>query len=151
MCSYSGFSLAIPMDNVSSIFLSSGNAENKRFEYNPENRNTYISLPVIFDRHSSKIRHGIILNLSHNTPVTEENNDIMEDKIILLSTEIESERYIPSKKFYPIPKALKHFNFSSFFKGMYLENTISNINASELVLLLNPEQLVQNIQKESIT
>jgi len=140
MCSYSGFSLAIPMSAVSSIFIYNEKADFK-YHYNSENRNTYISLPVLFNCPFSRAYHGIILKFG------ETDNEVAEDKIILLSTEIEKEKEIPSNRLYSIPKVFCYMQFSSIFKGIFFN---SNSSADDLTLLLNPEQLVQNIQKEII-
>jgi len=146
LCSYSGFSLAIPMDFVSSIFLFKDNME-KAIEYNTENRNTYISLPMIFNCPSLKVRHGVVLK-------TQDNNDVIEDKIILLTTEIEGEEEIQQDTYYPIPKSLEIMQFSHFFGGIFFksrqnrETSVSGILAEALGLLLNTEPLLQNLQKE---
>jgi len=150
LCSYGGFSLAIPMDIVSSVFIFNDNADYK-FRYDKEKRNTYISLPVLFDFPVSSIHHGIILK----NEIYEENEyESLENRVILLSTEIDKEKEIPSEKFYSIPKALKFFKFTSIFTGIFFNpqrvrnNLTSNITAGDMVLLLNPDQLVKNIQKE---
>jgi len=150
ICLYNGFSLAIPMDFVSSIFIFNDNADYK-FRYDNEKRNTYISLPSLFDSPVSKIHHGIILK----NEIYEDNEyDTFENRVILLSTEIDREREIPSDKFYSIPKTLGIIKFASIFAGIFFyprknrNNTVSDISAGDMVLLLNPQQLVQNIQKE---
>jgi len=147
LCSYNGFLLAIPMDFVSSIFLINDNPD-YRFHYDHEKRNTYISLPVLFDCPSVNIQHGIVLKNETGE------NDAFEDKTILLSTEIVREREIPEDKFFSVPKALGFLRFASIFKGIFFHqhrihgNTSTNISSGDMVLLLNPRQLVQNIQKE---
>lgn len=147
LCSYNGFSLAIPIDLVSSIFLINDNPDYK-FYYDHEKRNTYISLPVLFNCPAINIHHGIVLK---NENVSSET---FEDKIILLSTKIIKESEIPSEKFYSIPKTIFLMKFASNFNGIFFHsqrirnNTVQNISAGEMVLLLNPQKLIQNIQKE---
>jgi len=136
ICSYRSFSLAIPMESVSSIFLYRDNT-NEKFFYDQEKRNTYISLTGLFNCHDLILHHGIILKDNN------QDADLMEDKMILLSTEIEREKEIPGDKFFPVPKCLGVFQFSSVFKGIFY-----SISAGKIILLLNPEQLVQNIKKE---
>jgi len=135
ICSYSGFSLAIPMDVVSSIFIFNDKIEGK-VHYNTENRNTYISLPHVFNCPVYNNHHGIIIkygNTEHET----------EDRIILVSSEIESEKEIQAEVFYPIPKTLGVFKFSQFFSGI-----LFNKQSGKMILLLNTEHLIQNIKKE---
>jgi hypothetical protein len=141
ICSYSSFSIAIPMEFVSSIYLYQDNQQEK-IQYDAENRNTYISLPVLLGSPASKTHHGIILKGKDDADYS---SNCVENKTILLSTEIESENEFPDEIFYPIPKALAIFQFSMIFNGIYLKK-----DAGKLILLLNPEQLVQNIQKELI-
>ena len=129
ICSYSGFSLAIPAEFVSSIFLFNDTAEN-----NTENYSIY-SLPVLIDLPELSVRHGVILKKRFNA-----------ENIILLTTEIESETEIPDDNFFPLPKTLVHMRFLQFINGIYF-NAGKNTKAKtkDLVLLLNPEQLVHNI------
>jgi hypothetical protein len=141
------------MDFISSIFLHSGNLNNK-IHFNAENRNTYVSLPLLFDCPDVNVRHGIILKDGGN------DNDIMENKVILLSAEVESEKDIPAENIYPLPKIMGVMRVSLIFNGIFfitrhcegVDNTATGKRVlRELVLLLNPEQLVQNIQKELIS
>jgi len=149
ICSYSGFSLAIPIENVASIFINSKNIYNK-IQIDEENKSTYISLPVIFNSPDSRIHHGIILkNLSFC-------NSGDDEKIILLSSEIICEQDIKKERFYSVPKIFGILNFSLVFNGIFFnqrslgKSAVKNIPAGSLLLLLNPEQLVQNIKKELI-
>jgi len=131
--------LAIPMELVSSVFLYTG-SEEKTVSYDSQKNNTHILLPVLFNCPSLKTHHGIVLKDSYS------GDNAAENKIILLSTEIESEKEIPSDIFYPVPKALGALRFSSIFKGIVFDK-----QTGSLVLLLNPEQLIQSIKKELIT
>ncbi|MCL2809643.1 MAG: hypothetical protein FWD24_06215 [Treponema sp.] len=145
LCSYgdSGFSLAIPMEHISSIFLLSKeeislcqrNFSENRFLYGSEN-NTYISLPVLFNYPQPNIRHGIILKSA------DENN------IILLTTEVDSELEIPNENFYSLPKAFNSLVFSSIFEGILFNFAYTDKSDGDLILLLNPAQLLQYIKKE---
>jgi hypothetical protein len=144
-CSYSCFSLAIPMDFVSSIFLHSDNSNNK-IHYTAENGDMYISLPMLFDCPNINIKHGVILRNN--------NNDSQENKVILLSAEVERERDIPAENFYQVPKIMSLLRFSKIFNGIFFHirshDESNNKLIKELGLLLDPQQLVQNIQKELI-
>jgi hypothetical protein len=91
---------------------------------------------MLFNCPEKDIRHGIILK---NSPV---DNNEMKDKTILLSTEVECEKDIPQELINPIPNVFSVLHFSVFFNGMFFDK-----NAGNLVLLLNPEQIIQNIQK----
>jgi hypothetical protein len=140
LCAFGNFSLAIPITYISSIMLYYGNSD-KKIEYNNENRNTYISLPVLFDYRVETPRHGIILKNGEN----DEDNGIIENKTILLTTEIECEMNIPEEKLYSIPKILDRIKFSRIFSGI-----IFGLGSKDMLLFLNPELLIQNLQKELI-
>jgi hypothetical protein len=148
ICSYSWFSLAIPMDFVSSIFLHSDNLNNK-IQFDAENCNTYVSLPMLFDCPDVNVKHGIILKNGDN------GNDSMENKVILLSTEVESEKDIPAENIYPLPRIIGVTRFSHIFNGIFFYtghcDSLDKKITRDIVLLLNPRQLVQNIQKELIS
>ncbi|MCL2800690.1 MAG: hypothetical protein FWD28_02910 [Treponema sp.] len=138
LCSYTGFSLAIPMDSVSSIFVNNDRIDDV-VHYNNENRNTYICLPILFNCPALLIKHGIILKNG-----TDNNT---EDSIVLLSSEINNEDFIPLERFYPVPKTLRVLQFAGLFNGLTF---FSHSNSGELILLLNPEQLGKYIKKENI-
>ncbi|MCL2719828.1 MAG: hypothetical protein FWD47_00620 [Treponema sp.] len=149
LCSYadSGFSLAIPMENISSVFLLS--KEDLKFNQqtfsdgsfiynNTENNNVYVSLPVIFDCSNANVRHGIILN------------KINDENIVLFTTEIDSEVEIPDGNFYSLPKAFSTLLFSDIFNGFLFNFEYTNKSNGDLILLLNPNQLIQYVKKEKI-
>jgi hypothetical protein len=140
LCAFGNFSLAIPITYISSIMLYYGNSD-KKIEYNNENRNTYISLPILFDYRVETPRHGIILKNGEN----DEDNGIIENKTILLTTEIECEMNIPEEKIYSMPKILDRVKFSRIFSGI-----IFGPDSQDMLLFLNPEFLIQNLQKELI-
>ncbi|MCL2265142.1 MAG: hypothetical protein FWC22_03770 [Treponema sp.] len=147
LCSYGNFSLAIPMNSVLSIYLSPDKNKNL-VNYDSKNRNTYISLPVFFNYKNDNVCHGIILK--SNDTCEDSDPEAVEDKIILLSTEIIREKEIPSGNFFPLPKTLSFCSNFSIFKGMLFlshNNTVKKA-AEDLILLLNTEQLVQIICKE---
>jgi hypothetical protein len=142
ICSYSRFSLAIPMDFVSSIFLHSDNSNNK-ISYTAENGDIYISLPMFLECPDVNIKHGIILR---------NDNDPQEKKVILLSAEVEREKEIPQEYFFQAPKIMSLLKFSQIFSSMFFHtrrhDESDNKAINELALLLNPQRLIQNIQKE---
>jgi len=147
ICSYSWFSLAIPMDSVSSIFLHSDNL-NHKIDFNSENCNIHISLPLLFNCPDAEVRHGIILKDGNN------NNDSMENRVILFSTAVESEKDLAAEKIFPLPKIMGVMQFSLIFSGIFFNErggAVEDKTTKELVLLLNPHQLVHNIHKELIT
>jgi len=135
---YNCFSLAIPIKYVLSISINKQNSDYKIF-YNHENRNTYISLPLLFNC-PLDIRHSIIIK----NPDSDDN--AMENKTVLLGTEIENESDIPSDSFFPVPKTLNVMRFSLVFSGISF-----NKSTGDPILLLNPEYLIQNIQKELLS
>jgi len=144
LCPYGGFSLAIPMDTVLSVTLYGKNPE-KIIEYNQENQNTYISLPLLFNCENRDVRHGIILK--------DGNDEQPENKFVLLTYAIESETELAADKIYPLPCSFTFMKFSQFFMGIVFnsrhhQKTSGDIPAQDLVLLLNPLHLIQNIKKE---
>ena len=148
LCSFAGFSVAIPASAVSSLMLYTNKAA-QTVEYNPQNNNTFVALPLLFRRPLASIRHGIILKNGHD----EECNDTVENKIILLTTEVECETEIQPEEIYPLPKAFNVFRFSALFSGILFDSHLRKKRAvsdaqgrDNPVLLLNPEQLVQNIK-----
>jgi hypothetical protein len=145
LCPYGGFSLAIPMDAVLSVTLHRNNPE-KTIEYNQENFNTYISLPLLFNFENRELSHGIILK--------DGSDEQLENKYVLLSYKIESEAELSAKKIYPLPESFSAMKFSNFFTGIVFynrsqnEKTPSGIYPQELVLLLDPPHIVNYIKKE---
>jgi len=131
LCPYGGFSLAIPMDAVLSVTLHHKKTE-ETVEVNQENLNTYISLPLLLNCAGGEPRHGIILK--------DGDDERLEKKTVLLTYEIESEIELAQNKIYPLPESFSAMKFSQYFMGM--------VFSKELILLLNPEQTVQNIKKE---
>jgi len=105
--------------------------------YNQENRNTYISLPLLFNLPQENVRHDIVLKNS-----SDEDDCSIEGKIVLLSTEVEYETEIPEEEIYPVPKIFINNRFSAVFSGMQFYNFPASCFP---VLLLNPEKLIQNI------
>ena len=116
LCFFTGFSVAIPMDCVASLILHK-KAAKQTIEYDSENNNTFISLPLLFQSPQAVIRHGIILKTGNNNE-SEDTSGGLKNKIILLTTEVECEAEIPSEKIYPVPGVLGVFNFSAFFNGI---------------------------------
>jgi len=129
LSAFSGFTLAVPMNAVAAIMLYDKKPE-KIIEYDQKNRNTYISLPRLFNLNEEEIRHGIILREWNSKA----------NKVVLLTAEIKRDIEIPDKEFHPIPKSLGALRFSRIFNGIkFSDNPI---------LLLNIEQLTQLIQEE---
>ena len=147
LCSYGNFSLAIPMDYVSSIYLSA-KKNDRIIDYDSKNRNTYFSLPMFFKIDDERTCHGIVLKKDGKAGNFDSNEN--EDRIILISTEILSEKEIPAENFRPVPGALALYSNVSLFNGMFFisHNVTEKDTAEDLVLLLNPEQLVKTIKKE---
>ena len=138
---YSGFSLAIPMRLVSSIMIYS-DVTSRTIEKDQENSNTYISLPHLFDLQSEDIRHGIILKNLDTENDYSEDDSVMENKIILLTTEVKCETEIPGEEIFPMPKAFGKTRFSTLFSGV-------KFDTGDPVLFLNIKAVVHEIQKET--
>lgn len=135
---FSGFSVAIPMDCISSFSI---------YGEKTESNNRYISLPLLFNLPQEIIRHCIILKNGNNS------KELSDNQTILLTTEVNCETEIPNEEIYPLPKTLCRFRFYSLFSGIQFNSRLNqgrglqdNLNnaAGKPVLLLNPEQFVQN-------
>jgi hypothetical protein len=117
-------------------------------KYDTENRNTYVSLPHLFNLPPENIRHGLVLkNLNPEDADPEdgdiEDDNVMEDKIILLTTEVKCEAEIPDAEIFPIPKALGGLRFSALFSGVQFDTNEVSDTAGSPILFLNIEALVQ--------
>ena len=130
ICVFENFSVAIPMDCISSLsFLTKETDEDTAVKN--ESEYTYISLFCLFDLPPQQTGYKIILK-----------DHMSYKKIVLLSTPVEDEIEIPNDKIYPIPRTLKNTRFSHFFSGIrFLED-------SKPVFILNSKQLNKYIQKE---
>jgi len=145
LCSYNGFTLAIPIRFVSSIMLCKDKIKSITY-FDEENRSTFISLPFLFDCPSLDIRHGIILK--DKNPGENVSDNSIHEKTVLLSTEIESETEIPDDMIYPIPRTLSAFYSLNIFNGILFNLFSRSESADNLILLLNPDFLIQYIKKE---
>jgi len=157
LCGFKDFSLAIPMRYISSLMLYSGQgafAGANAVEYNEENQNAYVSLPHLFNLPDEAILHGLVLkSLNQETGEPEENNSeddgVMKNKIILLTTEVKCEAEIPGEEIFPVPKALGGVSPSALFSGIKFESGERTEAAGTPVLFLNVINLVQNIKKRT--
>jgi len=129
LSAYPSFTLAIPMDAVGSMMLYNKETEKTIF-YDQEKRNTYLSLPCLFNMKDKSVYHGVILRKWNSN----------ENKTVLLTAEVKRDAEIPDEEFHPIPKTLAAMSFSSMFKGIQFSGSP--------VLLLNIENLIQIVQKE---
>jgi hypothetical protein len=141
LCSFDGFSMAIPIDSASYIILYHGNAD-KAVDYNSESGNTYFSLPLLLDYPFEKIKHGIILKNGESG----EDNSAFENKTVLLTTEIECEIEIQDEKIFPVQKTLKCMRFSFLFKGLLFDSDYRRMGNT--ILVLNPDYFFQNIREK---
>jgi len=129
LSAYSGFTLAVPMDSVAAMMLPELEIENI-MQYDQQSRNTFVSLPRLFNLPNEVVAHGIVLR--------EWNSKV--NKVVLLTAEIKRDIEIPDEEFHPIPKSLGALRFSQLFSGIQF--------SGNPVLLLNIEQLAEVIQKE---
>ena len=132
LCSFDVFLLAIPMPFISSLALQTEDSE--QFE-----QNTYVSLPELFKLPRENIRHSIALK-NHDG----EDEEAAVNKTILLSPEVESEIEIYDEEIHPIPKALNSTDFFKLFSGIKFSAA-----GGAPILLLNPEPLINRLQKET--
>ncbi|MCL2185886.1 MAG: hypothetical protein FWB86_08570 [Treponema sp.] len=156
LCSYNNYSLAIPMDLVSSVMLYKKNTD--KISAISDNNNTYISLPLLLNCNNLNIHHGIVLkntlDTNDETSDDQSSSQKIKNKIILLTTEIECETEIPNDIIFPIQKSIKkitsdiyisnNIQFSEIFNGLFFK-------AGNLVLLLNPLPLNHYTKKELVS
>ena len=135
LCTVGDFSIAIPMDSISSLYLHAKNEHDNglhdRMVMQREEQ-TFFSLLHFFNLSHENIRHCVILK----------NPDGADNKIILMITEVECEKNIPDNEIYPVPGSLKNMQFSLIFNGMQFDSD------GKLVLLLNPGQIEQYTQRK---
>ena len=110
------------MRSVSSLALSTGEDKSD---------NTFVSLPFLFKQPEQKIRYSIALKNRDD-----DDSNATENRIILLTTEVECETEIPDEEIYPLPRLLLGMRFSGLFSGIQLDPRPR--------LLLNTERLVQS-------
>ena len=136
-CAFKGFYLAIPIRFVSSLMLYPFAAA-RAVEHREENGNTYFSLPHLFGMPEETIRHGIVLK-DHDRG-EDETGQAVENRNILLTTEVEREIDIPENEIYPPPVVLAGMGTARMFGGIWF--AASGDGADMLVLALDPEYLV---------
>ena len=127
LCAFAGFSLAIPMRSVSSIALYG--------EESPEVAR--VTLQRLFNLPEENIRHSVFLRGSD-----EDDSHSTENKVTLLTSEVECEAEIPDEEIFPLPKILEGTRFSMFFSGIQMDSLPR--------LVLNSEQLVQSIRRNEV-
>jgi hypothetical protein len=132
LCSFSGFSIAIPITFVSSITLINGNYD-KAVDFSKDSGNIYVSLPVLLNYPAEKIKHGIILKNREKDDIG--NNP--DGNIILLTTEIECETEIQDDKIFSVQKILKNMKFSFIFNGIFFDALFNRFGNT--ILILNPD------------
>jgi hypothetical protein len=131
LCSFSGFSIAIPINFVSSIKLINSNID-KTIDHTNDNGDTYVSLPILLNDPSDKIKHGIILKNKEN----DDTGNTSGANIILMTTEIECETEIQDEKIFSIQKILKNNKFSFIFSGIFFDSVFNHLGNT--ILILNP-------------
>jgi hypothetical protein len=153
LCSFGDFSVAIPMHCVSSLALLAGNSSQvalanacstvacNAVAYNREDRNTYVSLPRLFNLPLENIRHSIVLK-KHDV----EDDDTTENRTIVFIPEVECETEISDEEIFSIPQALCNTNFFTLFSGILFDSRPASGTGGAPILLLDAEQLIQIAQ-----
>ena len=136
-CAFKGFYLAIPIRSVSSLMLYPA-AVAQAVEYREENGNTYFSLPHLFGLPEETVRHGIVLKDPNRGE--DETGQAVENRNILLTTEVEREIDIPENELYPLPLVLAGMGAARIFGGIWFVS--SGDGADTLALALDPEYRV---------
>jgi len=148
LCNFGDFYIAIPMGSVLALALQTEKeakallaSESNAVNYNPDDRNTYVSLPRLFNMPVEKIQHSIILKSFDN------DDDAIKNKTILYIPEVECETEIPDEEIFPIQTTFSDTLFSSLFSGIQFDSRPTDGgDVGNPVLLLNPEKLIQSVQ-----
>ena len=138
-CAFSGFYLAIPIRSVLSLMLYSAETT-QAVEYREQNGNTYFSLPHLLYMPDERIRHGIVLKEPGEDEGEAEAEQVIENKNILLTTEVEREIDIPETEIYPLPRVLAGTGVAGMFSGIQFAS--GGAGGGSLVLVLDPEYVV---------
>jgi hypothetical protein len=146
LCSFNNFSIAIPINFVSSIMLFNTNPV-KTIAYNKNDRNVYVSLPLLLKYPAEKIKHGIILKNKEDDDIRNINEigKTSEGRIILLTTEIERETEIQDDKIFSIQKIFNGMKFFFFFSGIFF-NSLYNSSGNS-ILILNPDFFIKKLKR----
>ena len=149
LCSFGDFYIAIPMDAVLALTLQTETeaeallaSESNAVNFNPEDRNTYVSLPRLFNVPVKKIQHSIVMKSFAN-----DDDDTIKNKTILYIPEVECEIEIPDEEIFPIQTAFSGTLFYTLFNGIQFDSRpVARDAGGGPVLFLNPEQLIQSVQ-----
>ena len=141
LCSFKGFSIAIPMDSIASVALHAGESS----EYAVENEKEAISFPQLFSLPEEIIRHILIMKKPHDETI-----DAEESNLILMTTEIECEIEIPDDQIFPLPRVLWPTRFSALFTGIQFNSGKLLNSADYPILFLNCKELNRFTQKEKV-
>ena len=141
---FKDFSLAIPIQFVSSVILFHENQE-MTVDYDERFNNTYISLPMLLNVPSARIKHGLILK-NENDIDDEDDETMLENRFILLTAEIESEIDFPQDKIFSFPRVLSIMQMSLIFNGIIFNAKKNGILNEEMVLLVNPVHLIEKFK-----
>jgi hypothetical protein len=140
---FKDFSAAIPIRYVSSLVLHYSEAE-KAVSHDEKTRNTYFSLPHLFNCPDEPVKHGIVLKIGG---ADDDPGSVVENKNILLLPEIDRETDIPPENIYPLPKTLLgiYGKKSALITGIQFANIKrgGGDGAVMPVLFLNPGLLVE--------
>ena len=146
LCSFGNFYIAIPMGSVLALTLQTEKeaevllaSDSNAVNFNPEDRNTYVSLPRLFNVPVKKIRHSIIMKNIDN-----DDDYAIKNKTILYIPEVECETEIPDEDIYPIQATFSGTLFSTLFSGIQFDSR--PIAVGSPVLFLNSEQLIQSVR-----
>jgi hypothetical protein len=140
---FKDFSAAIPIRYVSSLVLHYSEAE-KAVSHDEKTRNTYFSLPHLFNCPDEPVKHGIVLKTGG---ADDEPGSVVKNKNILLLPEVEREADIPPEEIYPLPKTLLglYGEKSAIFTGIKFANMKRGGGEGAVmpVLFINPGLLVE--------
>jgi len=149
LCAFGSFSVAIPMDAISSLFLLTDQAvQSRAIEYNAENKSISVSLLQLFGFPPENAQHGIVLKNNYDAEYL--GND--SNTIILLSTEVEREIDIPNDEIYSVPSIFNYARFSILFSGIRfapLQQPMDLGSTTCPIFILNAERLIQWLYKEA--
>ena len=124
ICALDKINLGIPTEQTERIIQVT---RVQTAEYETENQETFISLPVLFKQKDSSAPHGLVLKLSSSAAV----------KTVLLTPKIDIDMEIPEESIHQLPDA---------FAGVFRYVRGACFNNKNLILIISPEKLMEGIR-----
>ena len=145
ICSFSDFSLAVPMDAVLSLDDASGIVSKKEALLqntvfrDPQSGGTYVCLPLLLQFGWQNAKYDI--RAAHSITLKKTGDG---GSVILLSAKITKSEEIPDGEICPIPKILESTDFYALFRG------IRRTEDGSPLLILDTAGLIAKVRKVAV-